>query len=90
VNREPVGTCDELPRGFRFHLQEAGGNWRDVWYPGDCDTGCRALAAAMGWEADLDALIDSKGSAQVDRAPWAVENPRSEGGRGSVRARAAL
>mmetsp|Transcript_23500 Transcript_23500/g.74096 ORF Transcript_23500/g.74096 Transcript_23500/m.74096 type:complete len:433 (-) Transcript_23500:52-1350(-) len=70
VNREAVGTCDQLRRGFRFHLQEEGQNWRDAWYSGDCDDGCRAFAAALGWEAELSALVESRGTALIPRAPW--------------------
>jgi len=62
-----------MRQGFRFHLKEEGSNWRDVWHQGDCDTGCSALAAALGWQAELDALIDSKGKAAATRAPWAQE-----------------
>jgi len=73
INREAAGMCDSLPRGFRFNLTEEGKNWRDAWYNGDCDSGCRALAAALGWEADLDALIESKGTATAETAPWAPQ-----------------
>jgi len=86
VNREAAGTCDSLSRGFRFHLQEEGKNWRDAWYQGDCDTGCRALAAVLGWEADLAALVESRGAAEVARAPWIPDEPKdqsSSGGGGS-------
>jgi len=70
INRDPAGTCDALETGFRFQ-KEGAGNWRDVFHAGDCDGGCRALAKAMGWEADLDALITSKGTASLERASWA-------------------
>eukprot|EP00928_Gymnodinium_smaydae_P027918 TRINITY_DN21436_c0_g3_i1.p1 TRINITY_DN21436_c0_g3~~TRINITY_DN21436_c0_g3_i1.p1 ORF type:complete len:383 (-),score=48.77 TRINITY_DN21436_c0_g3_i1:14-1105(-) len=70
INREKAGQCDQLEMGFRFHLQEDGKNWRDAWYEGDCDSGTRALASALGWRDDLEALIDSKGKAAVVRAPW--------------------
>eukprot|EP00929_Paragymnodinium_shiwhaense_P074057 TRINITY_DN37876_c0_g1_i1.p1 TRINITY_DN37876_c0_g1~~TRINITY_DN37876_c0_g1_i1.p1 ORF type:complete len:395 (+),score=90.32 TRINITY_DN37876_c0_g1_i1:81-1187(+) len=77
INREAAGTYDKLDYGFRFHLKEDEGsekrkNWRDVWFEGDCDTGCRSLAKALGWEADLDALAESKGASTVSRAPWAT------------------
>jgi len=75
LNRDEAGTCDSLDLGFRFHKTEPDQNWRDVWYKGDCDTGARALATALGWGDDLDALIDSKGSASIVRAPWAAESP---------------
>ncbi|CAK0801625.1 unnamed protein product [Prorocentrum cordatum] len=79
INRDPAGTCDGLARGFRFHLEEEGANWRDVWYQGDCDAGCEELARALGWSDDLEVLVESvgqalaesRGSAAVARAPWA-------------------
>merc|ERR1712087_632187 len=37
-------------------------NWRDVFHQGDIDSGCRALAACLGWSADLEALIEKKGA----------------------------
>lgn len=39
-------------------------------HAGDCDAGCTALAELLGWDKDLQALIDSKGQASVYRAPW--------------------
>jgi len=74
VNRDHAGRCEELTNGFRFHL-EGKKNWRDAWYQGDCDTGCKALAEALGWREELQALIDSKGTAKVDRAPWCEFEP---------------
>merc|ERR1712014_506158 len=71
VNRDPVGTCDTVETGFRFLLEESQ-NWRDSWLQGDCDDVCRALAAALGWEDDLDALMTTKGDAEVGRASWAT------------------
>jgi len=70
INREPVGTNETLRFGFRYHLHEEGGNWRDAWYEGSCDAGCRALAAALGWKSELEALISSQGTAIISRAPW--------------------
>lgn len=69
INRDRAGTCDSLKFGFRFHL-EGEDNWRDVFHEGDCDAGCTALAELLGWDKDLQALIDSKGQASVYRAPW--------------------
>ena len=34
-------------------------NTRDAAYLGDCDSGVRALAAALGWGTELEARIDS-------------------------------
>lgn len=82
INREPAGDYRSLNRGFRFELAESQ-NWRDAFHRADCDAGSRALAAALGWEADLDALIDSKGTAAVDRAPWVGEAlPPGDGSEG--------
>lgn len=72
INREAAGLCESLTRGFRFHLPE-GKNWRDAFLPGDCDSGCRAFAKALGWADDLEALVESKGRAEVRRAPWVEE-----------------
>lgn len=85
VNREAAGTCDQLRRGFRFHLEEEGQNWRDAWHAGDCDEGCRALAAALGWEAELSALVASRGATAAARAPWvaAAEDQDAGGTDGS-------
>ena len=41
-------------------------NYRDVAWIGDCDAGCRALAEALGWEADLQQLIAKKISVGVE------------------------
>lgn len=76
INRDPAGRSEDLEFGFRFDLKEDANstelaNWRDAWHEGDCDSGCRALAAALGWGADLEALIDSEGAAAVEKAPWA-------------------
>eukprot|EP00747_Dinoflagellata_sp_TGD_P112643 gnl/TRDRNA2_/TRDRNA2_171527_c0_seq1.p1 gnl/TRDRNA2_/TRDRNA2_171527_c0~~gnl/TRDRNA2_/TRDRNA2_171527_c0_seq1.p1 ORF type:complete len:379 (-),score=79.30 gnl/TRDRNA2_/TRDRNA2_171527_c0_seq1:95-1231(-) len=77
INRDAVARFDEehFRNGFRFHKTEPGQNWRDVWEAGDCDSGCRKLTAALGWEADLDALIESQGAAPVQKAAWWVELP---------------
>ena len=47
INRERVGD---------FDFDEAV-NYRDVPVLGDCDAGADALADALGWRADLDALV---------------------------------
>lgn len=71
INREPAGVCDRLPGGFRFK-KEGAANWRDAFHAGDCDSGCRELAKALGWEGDLDTLIKSRGAETVARAPWII------------------
>lgn len=67
INREPVGTYKELRRGFRFNLRDEL-NRRDVFHSDTCDAGARALAASLGWEAELDSLIAAKVKARVLRA----------------------
>lgn len=59
VNRDPVGLCEELLGGFRFHLKAEGANWRDVFYQGEVDDGVAALVAALGWVSDLEILEEN-------------------------------
>ncbi|CAE8715947.1 unnamed protein product [Polarella glacialis] len=70
LNREPAGLAGlhGLPGGFQFHLAEQ--NYRDAFHAGDCDSGCRALAKLLGWEAELLALVETRGAADVQTAPW--------------------
>ncbi|CAE8641942.1 unnamed protein product [Polarella glacialis] len=65
LNREPAGLAGlhGLPGGFQFHLAEQ--NYRDAFHAGDCDSGCRALAKLLGWEAELLALVETRGAADV-------------------------
>lgn len=72
INRDPVGTYEKLPYGFRFQ-KEGAENWRDVFHAGDCDNSIRLLARALGWEDDLDTLISSKGAADVEKAAWVAD-----------------
>lgn len=53
INREVVGTW--LDGGFDFRSPTT----RDVLLQGDCDAGCLGLAHALGWEAELHALLQS-------------------------------
>lgn len=59
INREKVGEgtpeLQKLGIGFGFNFGE--GNFRDVLFLGDCDNGARELCKALGWTAELDALI---------------------------------
>ena len=50
-------------KGFSFDE-----NHRDALYLGDCDDGVRQLARKLGWEADLDELI------QADETPLTKES----------------
>lgn len=65
INRERAGEDQE--GGFVLRKR---GPCRDAFHKGDIDSGCRALATALGWREDLEALIDSKGTARISRAAW--------------------
>ena len=65
INRERVGVyppemrrmlalMGRTDQGFDFDEET---RWRDAAFLGDCDTGVRALAQALGWEADLDRIV---------------------------------
>ena len=60
INRERAGEADSMlmlmgyKRGFQFDEQR-----RDALYLGDCDDGVRQLAELLGWEADLETLINT-------------------------------
>jgi NAD-dependent deacetylase sirtuin 2 len=75
INREAVGVrpkipnellermmmlglidIDDLSSGFAF---DEPNNQRDVFLPGDCDSGVRTMAQLMGVESELDALQSS-------------------------------
>lgn len=71
INQEPTGLSEDLHSGFCFHHPES--NLRDVFYASECDSGVRALVDKLGWTSDLDALIESRGTAEVSSAPWAPE-----------------
>eukprot|EP01105_Mastigella_eilhardi_P001133 TRINITY_DN1142_c0_g1_i7.p1 TRINITY_DN1142_c0_g1~~TRINITY_DN1142_c0_g1_i7.p1 ORF type:complete len:362 (+),score=70.19 TRINITY_DN1142_c0_g1_i7:658-1743(+) len=49
VNREPVGTPI-----LRYEEED---NTRDVFWAGDCDTGCQTLADLLGWGKELQRLV---------------------------------
>ena len=56
------GLCSEGVPRVLINLERVGGLGTrpdDVLLLGDCDTGVRELAAALGWEKDLDALWES-------------------------------
>mmetsp|Transcript_2976 Transcript_2976/g.8382 ORF Transcript_2976/g.8382 Transcript_2976/m.8382 type:complete len:279 (-) Transcript_2976:46-882(-) len=61
INRERVGEMHPSSLvqghggdGFNF----GDGNFRDAIFLGDCDDGAKKLASLLGWEAELQALID--------------------------------
>ena len=71
LNREAVSVVDEdeymrsqtqgwPTNGFIFHRL---GGYRDVFHAGNCDDSVRALADALGWRQDLEALV-TKGNAE--------------------------
>jgi len=66
-----------MERGFRFQ-KEGADNWRDVWYAGDCDAGCRALAKELGWETELEDLVVCKGAKPAAMAAWLMEDEGGE------------
>lgn len=80
INREPAGTCDKLRSGFRFEKEQEGQNWRDAFRACDCDSGCRELAKALGWESELESLIESRGASDVLPARWTVDAAVVDGG----------
>ena len=61
INRERVGEADAAlmlmgaKRGFQFDEGH-----RDAIFLGDCDHGVRELARHLGWEAELDELVNSQ------------------------------
>jgi len=64
INREEVGTHTAQERTMLRMLERSEGfvfgdgeRWRDVALLGDCDDGVHAVAAALGWSDDLEALI---------------------------------
>ncbi len=61
INRERVGdTVASSRQPFDF-----GGTQPDGWVEGDCDDAVRELAALLGWETELDAVL--KECAKPDR-----------------------
>lgn len=71
INREPAGLSEDLTRGFRFHKQQ---NWRDVFFQGEGDEGCRQLVEKLGWASDLEELV-AAGAAAERRAREAAAPP---------------
>eukprot|EP00455_Lapot_gusevi_P022871 TRINITY_DN2380_c0_g1_i7.p1 TRINITY_DN2380_c0_g1~~TRINITY_DN2380_c0_g1_i7.p1 ORF type:complete len:469 (-),score=115.30 TRINITY_DN2380_c0_g1_i7:45-1328(-) len=64
INREKVGNRVANNRLFRLFDEDGFNfdgpdNFRDVFVQGDCDAGVRQFAQILGWEADLDALIQA-------------------------------
>ncbi|KAH8311140.1 hypothetical protein KR044_004562, partial [Drosophila immigrans] len=63
INRDAVGRSSFAPwmdaSEKRSLLYGKAKNIRDVAYLGDCDAGVLALAEALGWDEDLQKLIDA-------------------------------
>lgn len=63
INREKAGGRDRIMKmlniggGMDFDGEK---NSRDVAYIGDCDDGCKDLAKKLGWESELNELIESE------------------------------
>eukprot|EP00741_Cyanophora_paradoxa_P007889 tig00001224_g7633.t1 len=55
VNRETVGTLAQIPDGFRFGMAD---NYRDVRMMGSTDDCVRKLCHMLGWDEDLDDVIE--------------------------------
>uniref|UniRef100_A0A1B6EET5 NAD-dependent protein deacetylase n=1 Tax=Clastoptera arizonana TaxID=38151 RepID=A0A1B6EET5_9HEMI len=60
INREKAGQRDRLMQmlgmgaGMDF---DSSSNRRDVFYLGDCDSGCQLLADKLGWGEELNKLV---------------------------------
>ena len=64
VNRERVGergTAGGRGLGRPFDFERAHAHSNDVLYQGDCDAGVRELAAALGWQHELERLCSGGG-----------------------------
>lgn len=64
INREPVGDPNMLGSfltsalGLNPNFGSGGNARRDVFLRGDCDEGCKRLAALLGWENEFEALVN--------------------------------
>ncbi|XP_017048867.1 NAD-dependent protein deacetylase Sirt2 [Drosophila ficusphila] len=70
INRDAVGQASFVPwmdPHERSLLYDRPNNTRDVAFLGDCDAGVLALAKALGWEDDLQKLIDSEKKKLIDK-----------------------
>ncbi len=68
INRERAGERDRLLHacGVRKGFWWGEGNARDALFEGDCDAGVQRLCELLGWDAELQALIDA-GAASAAR-----------------------
>ena len=71
INRDPVGDPNMLGSfltslfGLNPDFASRSNKKRDVFLQGDCDEGCRELSRLLGWEKDLDNLIN-EGNQKID------------------------
>ena len=68
VNRERVGEADARVRAMAALVGHTAGlgfdfapetNRRDALFLGDCDDGFRELARLLGWDAELETLVEA-------------------------------
>lgn len=70
INRERVGEVDaallfwDHKKGFSFDERH-----RDALFLGDCDDGVRQLAELLGWESELEELINASGQQTESNVP---------------------
>jgi len=60
INMEKAGVASRLDQiivGGGLQIDRAG-NYRDVAWLGDCDQGCKELAKDLGWDKELETMID--------------------------------
>ncbi|XP_065832746.1 NAD-dependent protein deacetylase sirtuin-2-like [Oscarella lobularis] len=63
INREKAGQTDPMMAllGLGSQLNFDGeNNYRDVFWEGNCDDGCLALAESLGWKEELVSLWESE------------------------------
>ncbi len=67
INRERVGEVDEMLRalGYSKGFNFGEGNYRDAMYLGDCDEGVWELCRLLGWEKELQVLVDGAAKAPI-------------------------
>lgn len=65
INREKAGSGEDpllmmmmgFGGGLRFDDED---NYRDVFWEGNCDDGCRALCSLLGWLKELDDKVETE------------------------------
>lgn len=69
INREKSGSGNPVfmmlfGGGMKFDTED---NYRDVFWEGNCDDGCRALCSLLGWLEELDELVKTE-QKKIDEA----------------------